>query len=93
MVNFTKNKNCPASENLLTFQTGCITEVERKAIRKHLSACDFCSAEVEFYTYFPQPHETVEPVPTPQPLFELAQALLSKKRDNTFFNKLMDENK
>ena len=91
MVNFSKNKNCPASEDMLSFQTCRLTEPERKVIRKHLGTCDFCSAEVEFYTHFPQPEGTVEPAPMPQPLFELAQALMNKKKDNSFFNKLMEE--
>ena len=53
--------------------------------------CEFCAAEVEFYTNYPQAEEKVEPTEMPQPLFELAEALLIKKKDDAFFDKLLEE--
>lgn len=57
-------------------------------LRQHLANCEFCSAELEFYRRHPPREEKVEPVSIPEPLFELADALLHKKRDLTELYKL-----
>lgn len=92
MVNFSKNEDCPASDELLAFQTGGLTEVEGTAVRSHLATCEFCTAEVDFYSHFPQSEDAFETAQMPKPLFDLAQALMSKIKDHSFFKKLMDEN-
>ena len=92
MENFRKNEDCPASDDLLAFQTGDMALVEGREIRMHMRSCEFCAAEVEFYSHYPPAEEKVEPGKMPKPLFELAEALLSKKRDDSFFDRLMEEN-
>jgi hypothetical protein len=94
MAKFCKHEDCPTSEDLLAFQTGDMPVAEGAAIRRHLAVCEFCEAEVEFYeSYPPTPdkEETVEADSIPTPLFELAEALLIKKRDDAFFDRLMDD--
>ena len=94
MTNFGKNESCPASEDLLAFQTGDMPVTDGAAIRKHLANCEFCAAEVEFYENYPPNIDHDEPIHAdamPTPLYELAEALLLKKRDDTFFDRLMDE--
>lgn len=91
MTKFCKNEDCPTSEDLLAFQVGDMPVNEGADIRRHLAICEFCQAEVEFYTNYPQAEEKVEPTEMPQPLFELAEALLNKKKDDAFFDKLLEE--
>ena len=91
MTKFCKNEDCPASEDLLAFQVGDMSVTEGAGIRRHLAVCEFCSAEVEFYTNYPPAEARIEPTEIPQPLFELAEALLNKKSDDTFFDKLLEE--
>lgn len=94
MVKFCKKEECPTSEDLLTFQTGDMPLSEGVAIRRHLATCEFCSAEVEFYENYPpvvDNEETPNADAMPLPLYELAEALLSKKRDDDFFDRLLEE--
>jgi len=80
MTVFRKNANCPSSEKLLAFQKGDILANERDRIAVHLRFCDFCTAEVDLYAHYPQSEETVERAEIPEPLAELAEALLTKRR-------------
>lgn len=91
MSSFCKNEDCPASIELLAFQVGDMSVSEGVGIRKHLAVCEFCAAEVEFYTNYPQAEEKVEVAEMPQPLFELAEALLNKTSDDAFFDRLLSE--
>lgn len=94
MADFCKSEECPTSDDLLAFQLGDIDPADGGNIRRHIAQCDFCAAEVEFYENYPPPTELEGPAaaePIPQPLFELAEALLIKKRDDAFFDRLMDE--
>jgi len=94
MSEFCKSEECPASDALLAFQLGDIATIDGGYIRRHLANCDFCAAEVEFYEYYPPAAEIETPpvaAPIPQPLFELAEALLVKQRDDAFFDRLLDE--
>ena len=94
MVKFCKHEDCPTSEDLLAFQTGDMPVSEGSAIRRHLSQCEFCAAEVEFYESFPPAplqEDYTEADSMPTPLFQLAEALLIKKRDDAFFDRLLDE--
>jgi anti-sigma factor RsiW len=94
MINFCKSVNCPASQKLLAFQNGEVRAKERKTISKHLAACEFCSAEVEFYAHYPQTdEEVVAKAEIPTPLFELASALLDNKhKDFSLLNQLLCQN-
>lgn len=94
MAKFCKNEDCPTSEDLLAFQLGDTPLSEGAVIRRHLAACEFCMAEVEFYENYPPAAETEERIEAdtmPKPLYELAEALLTKKSDDAFFDRLMDE--
>ena len=93
MVTFCKNVNCPSSQQLLAFESGGIAVKERKEIEAHLTECEFCACEVEFYAHYPQSEETVTKVEIPIPLYELAEALLGNKHENFLaLNKLLCEN-
>lgn len=95
MVKFCKHEDCPTSEDLLAFQTGDMPVSEGATIRRHLAQCEFCAAEVEFYESYPpvaiETDVSFEANSIPTPLFELAEALLIKKRDDAFFDRLLDE--
>ena len=84
IINFCKNEDCPASQELLDFQNGDVELDRGSAICAHLAVCEFCSAEVEFYSRYPQQnveHEDERDIVTqiPQPLYELAEAILKNK--------------
>ena len=93
MITFCKNTDCPSSQQLLTFEIGEASRSEREKIEIHLAACEFCAAEVEFYTHYPPTDETVARVEIPIPLLELAEALLGNKHKDFFtLNKMLCEN-
>lgn len=94
MISFHKNVDCPTSQDLLEFQGDKMNVAAKNAIRDHLSTCDFCGAEVEFYEHCPKVgDEKVSVTDIPSPLFELAEALLNNKhKDNSLLNKLLNEN-
>lgn len=78
---FRKNEDCPSSQELLTYESGELAHTREIEIGEHLVTCEFCEAEVEFYSRFPQEdnsNEGVSSVNIPAPLFELAEALLKK---------------
>ena len=82
---FRKNEDCPPSQELLAYETGELDPTPELAIGEHLAACEFCEAEVEFYSCFPQEdvsNETAISTDIPAPLFELAEALLKKQHTN-----------
>ncbi|MEO6334747.1 MAG: hypothetical protein ABIO91_07160 [Pyrinomonadaceae bacterium] len=78
MERFYKTKDCPASEKLAALAD---SESVGEELRRHLSRCEFCAAELEFYRLYPPREEHVELADIPEPLFELADALLHKRRD------------
>jgi hypothetical protein len=93
MITFCKSVNCPASQDLLAFQKGETSFKENTEITKHLETCEFCAAEVEFYSHFPQGEEMIVSVDIPPPLYQLAEALLgSRKKKFSMLNKLFNEN-
>lgn len=84
MSTFRKREDCPHSETLLEYQAGTIEDQAARAIGAHLSACEFCSAEALFYELYPlQDDDTEEPLnepcAMPEPLFELALAILNHR--------------
>lgn len=82
MIPFCKHEECPSSNELLEFQTGELPHVRCQEIRSHLSTCEFCDAEVEFYSHYPQEEgvDSSENVDIPAPLYELAEALLKNRQ-------------
>lgn len=92
MITFRKSVICPSSQKLLAFQNGETAAKEAQKIRRHLAACEFCAAEVEFYAHYPQSEEKIERTEIPLPLYELAEALLSnRQKDFSQLNKLLNE--
>lgn len=81
MGSFCKTEDCPASEILLAFQSAETGMARNVDVRRHLMECEFCAMEVEFYELYPPIEEKVTVGTIPGPLFELAEALLHKKRD------------
>ena len=80
---FCKHEDCPASGELLEFQRGKLGDARCGEIQTHLEDCEFCDAETEFYSQYPQddaPSETCENVEIPAPLYELAEALLKNRQ-------------
>lgn len=93
MITFCKSAVCPSSQKLLAFQNSEAAEKESHLVRRHLAACEFCAAEVEFYAHYPQSEERIERTEIPLPLYELAEALLSNRhKDFSLLNKLLSEN-
>ena len=92
MINFCKTKKCPTSQELLEFQMAECSVRKNEIIGGHLTVCEFCLAEVEFYTNCPQAVETIPEAEMPHPLLELASALLNKKhKDFSLLDKLLCE--
>ena len=92
MTNFCKNEDCPSSQQLLAYQNGDMSRSKMPEIRRHLKSCEFCSAEVEFYSHYPQEEGSSEAAAIPGPLFELAEALLKNRcMDSTALNALLRE--
>jgi hypothetical protein len=92
MAIFRKREDCPASQQLLSYQLGDLeTEVSRE-IGRHLGLCEFCSSEVNFYEKYPAAadfDEVNEPAEMPKPLFELAEALLDQGRGTESIARIM----
>jgi len=95
MTGFFKNEDCPSSNELLEYQNGDLPRTRGSEIGRHLGSCDFCEAEVEFYSTYPQGRDdnTSEIGEIPAPLFELAEALLKNRHtDSRSLNALLKEN-
>lgn len=94
-TNFCKSEDCPSSNELLEFQQGEVEQDDGVHIRKHLGSCEFCAAEVEFYSHYPQEDgliDAFENIEIPAPLFELAEALLKNRHgDATSLDSLLQE--
>ncbi len=94
MTGFYKNEDCPSSNELLEFQSGDLLRSRDSEINRHLATCDFCEAEVEFYSMFPQAEDAAqfETGEIPAPLFDLAEALLKNRHGNPLsLNSLLKE--
>jgi len=90
---FCKNEDCPSSNELLEFQNGDLSRLRDRDISKHLASCEFCAAEVAFYSHYPQAEESVATAAIPGPLYELAEALLRNRHtDSRSLNALLREN-
>lgn len=94
MASFRKQEDCPASQALLSYQLGDLDSADSRKIGKHLAGCEFCSAEVTFYERYPNSDEADEPadlVQMPEPLFELAEAILNHKRGSQSMAEIMKD--
>lgn len=52
---FRKLRTCPSTEALLIYGRRSTTGKRRDTIAAHLSACDFCGAEMQLLSRFPPP--------------------------------------
>ena len=92
MQGFCKNEDCPSSHELLEFQNGDLERMRGGEVRKHLASCEFCAAEVEFYSHYPQEEGASEATEIPAPLYELAEALLKNRHgDSRSLDSLLKE--
>lgn len=94
MATFRKQEDCPASQELLSFQTGSMPVATGRTIAAHLRTCEFCNAEVEFYEHYPQSDEQPEPPESariPEPLAELAESILNRKHGSQTMAAMMLE--
>ena len=89
MKSFCKQAECPTSEELVALQNTDARSYTEE-LDRHLSICEFCSAEASFYRLHPPTPENVEIEQMPQALYELADALMEKKGDMTPLYKLID---
>lgn len=78
---FCKSEGCPSSQELYAFQNGDMSNDEGRDIMLHLRVCEFCTAEAEFYEHYPQQAAITGPEKMPEPLYELASALLRNECD------------
>jgi hypothetical protein len=95
MSNFMKNEDCPPSQDLLAFQLGDLDLNAGRFILKHIAVCEFCAAESDFYSRYPQFEDGPDPddhPAMPQPLFELAQSLLNDKGGRSSLDRLLYRN-
>jgi hypothetical protein len=83
MKDFCKNEDCPSSHELLEYENGESAGLRSREIRKHLAVCEFCSAEIEFYSHYPQEEGCDAAAEIPRPLFELAEALLKNRHGDS----------
>lgn len=63
-----------------------------RPILRHLAVCEFCTSEVAFYERYPVARDTEESTVDarmPKPLFDLAEALLNRKRGNESMDEMM----
>jgi len=95
-IDFCKNEDCPSSNELLEYQVGELSRGRNSEVLRHLMACDFCAAEVDFYSHYPQEENFLdfspESIKIPGPLFELAEALLKNRGgDSRQLNELLHE--
>ncbi len=85
---FRKLTDCPTSHELLAFQSGECPDLA-EIIRAHLGECEFCTAELEFYMHYPQGNEPVPAPALPEPLKELAEALLNSSGGEKLLDRMV----
>ena len=92
MATFRKQEDCPTSQQLLAYQLGDMEASASRPIGRHLTACEFCTSEVAFYERYPVARdidESASDEKMPKPLFDLAEALLNRKRGNESMDEIM----
>ena len=75
---FCKLKTCPTSETLLLYHDSALAGEATGEVTEHLSACDFCGAEMHLLSRFPPVGPAlIRPVRMPWPLYRLAKDLFA----------------
>ncbi|HEV2837359.1 MAG TPA: hypothetical protein VGW58_18710, partial [Pyrinomonadaceae bacterium] len=76
-LTFKKTAACPASSILLSYRLEKLSRKGAAAVKKHLSSCDFCSAELPLLAHHkPGRKRPSEPPEIPINLRSLAEAIL-----------------
>ena len=83
MTAFCKNEDCPSSQELLSYENGDLPGDRGREIRKHMRSCEFCSAELEFYSHYPPEDVLNDVTEIPGPLYELADALFKNRQGDS----------
>lgn len=94
MATFRKQEDCPTSQQLLAYQLGDMEASASRPIGRHLTACEFCTSEVAFYERYPVARDSEESesdAMMPKPLFDLAEALLNRKRGQESIDEMMKQ--
>lgn len=74
---FCKQKACPSTETLLSYQAGVgLTSKERESVMAHLTMCDFCGAELQLLVKHPPCDEPWTAAEMPLHLRLLANSIL-----------------
>ena len=77
-VTFRKLQTCPASGVLLRYHETTLARQAGRAVADHLSACDFCAAELQLLSKFPpKGAPAFQPARMPWHLYRLAKDLLT----------------
>lgn len=78
---FCKQLTCPSAETLLSYETASPASELQAEVTLHLTACDFCSAELQLLSKHTAPLvEQYERAKMPAPLRYLAESLLAGRR-------------
>ena len=95
MATFRKQEDCPTSQQLLAYQMGDLESAASRPIGRHLATCEFCTSEVAFYERYPVARETEDTSTAdskmPKPLFELAEALLNRRRGQESMDEMLKQ--
>jgi hypothetical protein len=76
---FTKTRQCPSSEVLLSYRQRDAAGREALRIACHLNACEFCRAELQLLSKHPASEDSFASLPIPANLRLLAEALLTNR--------------
>lgn len=75
---FCKQTSCPSSESLLCYATEKMASEQRARIASHLSACEFCGAELQLLSAHRPTEEQCPVAEMPANLRHLAEAILGR---------------
>lgn len=78
MAPFLKKQTCPSTETLLDYSREALSPLDGARVSAHVTACDFCGAEVQLLAHHPTAPEAVAPIPIPPAMEELATRLLAE---------------
>jgi hypothetical protein len=78
VIVFNKQATCPSSEMLLSYQRVGLAAEQRAWVASHLTACDFCGAELQLLTKYSPTGEEYKLTDIPLNLRRLAEALLGR---------------
>lgn len=82
---FRKQRTCPQTETLLTYNAGAPDAARPGRVAEHVSFCDFCGAEVQLLSRHAPPADALPssaPLAMPAHLRRLAEDVLSEPSHN-----------